>query len=444
MPSTEPKPQIVPLFFQPGRDDGFDRQLVILRELFGDVADFLPPVALGESLPAADAVVFPQLLGEGYRCLAAFKAITLPILIITSEFGTFSMWDWELMTYLREAGVPTLAPRSPAQARKMFSALRVRAELRGTKFLVYQDNPGEGQQAPIFKRFYWWESEAVQRMTDRFGIRIEKRSFKELGERSRSLPDADAVEARRSWGVPTEDLSDRALNSATKLYLAVKRDLDADRSIRAVGINCLNESHFCDSTPCLAWNRLHLEGGFIWGCEGDVISMLNQYILNKSLGAPAFMTNLYPFLMGDAALRHERMTAFPPVKGNPDDYILVAHCGYTGLIPQSYATEWNLKKKVLRIVDENAVAIDARIPEGPLTLAKIHSDFSTMTVAEGELEGYSQQPGTDCLTGGVVRVKDGKKLLSRLASHHFLLMHGHYGSDIGEIAPIFGLRIDEA
>jgi hypothetical protein len=100
--------------------------------------------------------------------------------------------------------------------------------------------------------------------------------------------------------------------------------------------------------------------------------MLTKYLLHKSLGMPIMMTNLYPFLMGQAALKHERIPHFPPVEGNPDDYILAAHCGYLGVVPPSFATEWKLRSKVLAIVDNNATAIDARLPEGAMTLAKLH------------------------------------------------------------------------
>ena len=65
-----------------------------------------------------------------------------------------------------------------------------------------------------------------------------------------------------------------------------------------------------------------------------------------------------------------------------------------------------------------------------------------MTVAEGDLEFYAQQPGSDCLNGGVIRVRDGQQLLKRLPSHHSLLMTGHHGADIAEIAPIFGLKLE--
>jgi hypothetical protein len=434
--------RLVPVYFDLGRDDAFDSQLVTLQGLLSDEVEWLVPHPLGASLPEAEAVIFPQLLGEGYRRLDDLKSIGLPILVVTSEFGTVSMWDWELIAYLREAGVFTIAPCSLAHLRVVISALRVRRELRQAKFLIYQDNPGEGQQASIFKRFYWWERECTQRMVQKFGITIEKRSFKELGARAKSIADFEAESAQRKWQVPTTDISARALGSASKLYLAIKQDLDSDPTIRAVGINCLNESHFSDTTPCLAWNQLYMEDGFIWGCEGDTVSMLTKYILHRSLGAPILMTNVYPFLLGGAVLKHERIERFPEVKGDPRDYLLVAHCGYMGVIPQRFATQWSLKKKVLGIVDDNATAIDARLPEGPITLAKIHPDFEKITVCEGQLEGYTQAPGSDCLNGGIIRVNDGPRFVNQLVSHHVLLMTGRQREAIEMIAPIFGLTVN--
>lgn len=436
------KIKLTPIYFDPGRDEGFDTQLKALRSLLSDGVEFLTPVALGEAIPACDAVVFPQFLGEGYRRLADFKALTLPILVITSEFGTLSMWDWELISYLRNEGVRTIAPYSLEQTRKIIAALGVKRELKKTKFLVYQDNPGEGQQAPIFKRFFWWENECTQRMVAKFGVTIEKRSYKELGARAKTLSDADADAAEKQRPTPVNGLSERARRAASKLYLAVKHDLDADPSIRAVGMNCLNESHFSDSTPCMAYNRLFSEGRYIWGCEGDTVSMLTKYVLYHSLGAPIMMTNLYPFLLGNAALKHERIEAFPKVKGDPKDYILVAHCGYMGVIPEEFATEWALKPKVLRIVDEHASAIDARIPTGAITLAKMSPSFDSITVAEGDLEGYAQYPGSDCQNGGIVHVANGHRLMSSLSSHHALLMNGHQFADLDTIAPIFGLNLN--
>ncbi len=437
------KARLVPLFFDPGRDADFDRQLDALRGLLADQAEILDPRPLGAPLPEADAVLFPQLLGVAYRQKEAFRAIQLPIVLVTSEFGTLSMWDWEIAEYLRSEGVTTIGPYNLGQTRRIVAALGVKRQLRQTKFLVYQDDPGEGFQAAIFKRFYWWEDECTQRMQQKFGVSIVKRSFRELGARARSLPDALADETWRGWDVPTDGLSDRARRSAAKLYLAVREDLDRDPAIGAAGINCLNESHFSDTTPCLAWNMLYRERGLIWGCEADTLAMLTKFALHKSLGVPVMMTNMYPFLLGNAALKHERIAAFPQVDAEPENHILVAHCGYMGVIPQPFATDWTLRKKVLAIVNDNAVAIDARLPAGDITLAKLMPSMDRLSMTEGQLTGYAQFPGSDCLNGGVIRARDGRKFMQRLGSHHYLLLVGQHGTDLEFVGRVFGLKVEE-
>ena len=415
----------------------------VLKGLLADHVEILEPVPLGGSLPEAEAVVFPQLLGEAYRRVEAFRAIGLPVLIVTSQFGTLSMWDWEIISYLASEGVGTIAPYDLEQTKKICSALRVRRELKHAKFLVYQDDPGEGFQASIFKRFYWWEDECTRRMSDKFGIAIVKKSFQELGAEAKKIPDNEAEEVWKAWQLPTGGISGQALRSAVKLYAAIRRELDQDETIRGVGINCLNESHFSDTTPCLAWNMLYQEKGLIWGCEADTMSMLSQYILHESLGVPIMMTNLYPFLLGDAALKHERIESFPEVVDEPENHVLVAHCGYLGVVPTSFATQWTLRKKVLAIVDQGATAIDARLPTGAITLAKLHPTLAKMTVAEGSLKGYVQYPGSDCLNGGVIKIRDGHRLMSSLSSHHYLLMTGHNLVDIQMLSRVFDLQVEE-
>jgi hypothetical protein len=435
------KPRLVPIYFDPGRDSGFDAQLDKLRGLLAQDADFLEPVPLGAKLPDCDATIFPQLLGEAYRRVPDFRSLTLPLLVITSEFGTLSMWDWELIAYLKSegAGSRIIAPYNIELTRVALRALAVKQQLRTSKFVVYQDNPGHGMQAPIFKRFYWWETECVQRILKKFGLTIEKRSFKKLGADAQRIPDDEARSALRLNRVP-HALSEKSLYAAIKLYLSIKRDIGNDPAVQGVGINCLNESAFSDCTPCLAWNLLYEERGLIWGCEADIMAMLTKLMLHRSLGAPVIMTNLYPFLMGQAALKHERIPAFPKVDGDPRDYILVAHCGYLGVVPQSFSTQWILRKKVLAIVNEDASSIDARLPEGPITLAKLHPDMNTVSVVEGELTGYTGYPDSDCLNGGVIRVPNGHRLMTQLASHHYLLVTGHHIAGIELLGTIFDLE----
>ncbi len=434
--------RLVPLFFPDTRDGDFDVQVANLRQLLQPVADILDPVALGAPLPAAEAVVFPQFLGEAFRRVKEFQAIQLPILVVTSEFGTVSMWDWEIANFLEAQGVETVRPYNLEQTLLICRMLGVKRALNESTFLVFQDNPGEGFQPSIFKRFYWWEDECTQRILEKFGVKIVKQSFQALGAQAKLIPDHEADAAWHTRQVPTAGLSTPAVRSAFKLYLAIRREMEHYANVGAVGINCLNESHYSDTTPCLAWNLLFEEQQLIWGCEADTVSMLTKYILHKSLDVPIMMTNLYPFLMGQAALKHERISDFPNVV-EPENCLLVAHCGYLGVVPQSFADEWTLRPKVLAIVDDNASAIDARLPTGDVTLAKLDASMDRMTVMEGALEQYVQYPGSDCLNGGMIRVPDGRRMMENLSSHHYLIMTGHNAADLGLLGKVFGLAIEQ-
>ena len=439
------KARLVPLALGPLDDPDLVAQTARLRELLADVAEIAEPLPLGSELPDADAALFPQLVGDAYRRVPEIRALPLPIVVLTSEFGTMAMWDWELISYLRGEGVATLAPYSLDAARTVCRALATKRQLREGRFLVFQDRPGEGGFQPgIFKRFYWWEDECAERMRGRFGLQLVKKSYAELAARAKAIPDAEARAEWERWRdrVPLGDVGDRATLGAVKLYRALRDEVDADGAVLAAGTNCLNESAFSDTTPCLAWNLLYQERDLIWGCEGDTVSMLTKLILHRSLRAPIMMTNLYPFLMGQAALKHERIPEFPAVDGPPEDYVLAAHCGYLGVVPQPFATEWKLRGKVLAIVDENATAIDARLPLGDLTLSKLDPDLETLVVVEGELTGYAGYPGSDCLNGAVIRVPSGHALMKRLPSHHSLLSTGHDRAGIELVAQVFGLRVE--
>ena len=438
--------KVTPLFFDKGRNDDFDIQLDLLKEILADYIEFLEEVPFGASLPPdTDAVLFPQILGDVYGQLADIKAIDVPILIVTTEFGTMAMWDWEVIKYLESEGVEVIAPYNMDQTKNLARALAIKRELKSSKFVVYQDEPAAGGFQPeIFKRFYWYMDECTQRMFTKYGVTLEERSFAKMGSEAKALPDTEAEKVWEEWGdrLPLGNVNVNQRNSALKIYVKLRDALEADSSIKGMGINCLNESQHSDTTPCLAWNMLYEQDQLIWGCEGDTITMLTKYLLHKSLDVPIMMTNMYPFLMGDAALKHERIPYFPEVKGNPDNYILAAHCGYFGVVPQSFATDWKVESKVLAIVDDNAIALDARLPEGPITLAKLHPTLETMSVIEGEIEKYTQYENSDCLNGAVIRVRDGHQLVSSLTSHHYLILTGHRLAEIRQIAKILNFDIE--
>ena len=438
--------KVVPLYFKKGRNEDFDTQLNLLKEILADYIEFVDEVAFGDSIPTkVDAVLFPQILGAAYDQLDDFKSVDVPILIITTEFGTMAMWDWEVIKYLQSEGVEVIAPYNMNQTKNLARALAVKRDLKSSKFLVFQDEPAVGGFQPeIFKRFYWYMNECTQRMFNKFGVTLEEQSFEKMGAEAKALPDEKAEKVWDVWGdrLPLGNVNTKQRNSALKVYLKLKETLEADPAIKGMGINCLNESHHSDTTPCLAWNMLYEEDRLIWGCEGDTLAIMTKYLLHKSLDVPIMMTNMYPFLMGDAALKHERIPYFPEVKGNPDNYILAAHCGYFGVVPQSFSTEWTLRNKVLAIVDDNSTAIDARFPEGPITLAKLHPTLETMSVIEGEIEKYTQYDDSDCLNGAVIRVSDGHQLVSSLTSHHYLILTGHCLAGIRQIAKVFDFEVE--
>jgi hypothetical protein len=437
------KARLVPIYFQSGKDEEYENHLRTLKQLLVEEAEILDPVQLGASLPDADAVVFPQLVGDAYKQIDEVKKLELPFLVLTSEFGTVAMWDWEIVSFFRSEGKSVFAPYNLELTKKICRSLALKRDMHDTKFLVFQDNPGEGMQASIFKRFYWWEQRCTQLIKDRFGIHIEKKSFKKLAEDAKNISDEEAEEVWKNWNLPTEGVSQRALNSAIKLYIAVKREVTSDESVKGAGMNCLNESFYSDTTPCLAWNMLFEERGLIWACEADTMVLTSKYLIQKSLDVPIMMSNIYPFLMGMAALKHEKIDKFPEID-EPENHLLVAHCGFLGVVPTSFSTEWTLRPKVLAIVDDNATAIDARLPEGDITLAKLDPMLKKLLVVEGTLEGYAQYPGSDCRNCAVVRVENGHRLMSKLPSHHELLITGHRKVELGLMAQVFGLEIDEA
>lgn len=134
---SPPKAQLVPIYLGAAAEPEFLAQVNRLRDLLGDVATLLPPQALGTVAPDADAALFPELTGDVYRRKAELMKLTAPVLVLTSEFGTMAMWDWELISYLREEGVRLLAPYSLAGALTACRALATRRELRHGKFVVY-------------------------------------------------------------------------------------------------------------------------------------------------------------------------------------------------------------------------------------------------------------------------------------------------------------------
>jgi len=309
---------------------------------------------------------------------------------------------------------------------------------------MFQDDPGEGMQANIFKRFYWWEQECTNTMEQAFGLKIIYKSYKELCAKAHAIDDSTAREVCRDWNIPQEGVTEENYLKAVKIYIAVKDVIEELGGIDGVGANCLNESFHSETTPCLAWNMLFERDNILWVCEGDTLSLVSKYIFRAILQQPIMMTNVYPFLMGMAALKHEKIDSFPDIP-NADNHALCAHCAYFGLAPQSFCEKWVLRPAVLEIVNENAVAVDCQLPLGPITLAKLFPDMKKLTLIECELVDYAQYPGSDCRNGALLRYvnNNGHEIMEALSSHHALLIQGNHIPAMLQAARVFGFDVQK-
>jgi len=424
----------------------FVSQLINLRNMYADEAEFLEPVIAGEQISdSADAVVFIQLIGTAFGAKRELSRIDIPVIVITSQFGTVEMWDWEIVSFLREeTDLTVFSPYNTDLARVIMRALAAKRDMRaGMRFLMFQDSPGEGVQSGIFKRFYWWEKECTDLAENTFGIKIEYRSYKELNKNAQMISDERADKESSDWNIPCQDVPDEHFRKAVKLYIAIK-DVIADiGEVHGVGANCLNESFNSETTPCLAWNILFERDNILWVCEGDTVTLISKFIIYSALRQPLMMTNIYPFLVGMAALKHEKIDKFPDVK-NSDDCALGVHCAYFGMAPQSFCSRWVLRPKVLEIVEKDSLIVDCEFQPGPITLAKIHPNMKKMIIIESIIEEYVQYPGSDCRNGALIRFKNnnGHQVMQTLCSHHALIVKGDCVPQLRLLAQIYGFETE--
>ena len=443
------KAKILPLQFKSVSDAEFERIMKALRDIYGNEAEFLPKQPAGSAIPAeADAVLFPVMWVEAYTEIdQLLKTIHVPVLVITTTFGVSLMFDWESVAYMKSKGLKVFNPHSIDLAKTIFRALALKRDMKHQKLLVFHDTPGDGTWIPEqFKIFYWWNEECQNSMKDKFGITIVHKSMKALGERAAAISDDAALEELKRWKFDDQVPYKKPVLGAIRLFMALRDEVDEEGDVIGCGVNCLNESYFIDTTPCLAWSLLYQDRGVMWVCESDTSSLMTQCLFGYTIDSSIFTTNIYPFLSGMPALSHEKIQSFPDVP-DPDDHALLVHCGYLGCIPQTMATRWTLRPPVLGwhswdMVGDNAVAVDAEVEKGDITLVKLHGTFDKVFVEKAVLEEYVKYPGSDCRNGGLIRVADGYDMMERICSHHAIVLTGKRSNQIKAISEIFDIEMD--
>jgi hypothetical protein len=120
------KAKLVPIYFRSASDPDFSSQLQRLHEHLADDAEILAPALLGSQLPDTDAVIFPEMLGQAYREVEKITNLPQPLMVVTSEFGTVSMWDWEINSYLTAKGIGVIGPTSLEKTKQVCRAFAER------------------------------------------------------------------------------------------------------------------------------------------------------------------------------------------------------------------------------------------------------------------------------------------------------------------------------
>lgn len=128
--------------------------------------------------------------------------------------------------------------------------------------------------------------------------------------RAAQFSDAQAQELWNQRPVSIQEVPQESILKVVELYLAIRELILEIGGVCAAGANCLNESFYSATTPCLVWNWLFEYDHIIWVCEGDTVTLISKFILYFALKTP-MMTNIYPFLAGVAALKHEKFSVFP-------------------------------------------------------------------------------------------------------------------------------------
>jgi hypothetical protein len=66
----------------------------------------------------------------------------------------------------------------------------------------------------------------------------------------------------------------------------------------------------------------------------------------------------------------------------------------------------------------------------------------TLVVTPAVLSSYVQYQNSDCLNGGVLRIRDGYRFVERLPSHHAVLAPGALSRRIEVMASVLGLTVE--
>lgn len=239
------------------------------------------------------------------------------------------------------------------------------------------------------------------------------------------VPIAEVVEAfaaadRREVAAIRDDLAAGAdavvepspadLDAAAAVTVALRSVVRRHR-LDACAVRCFDLVTWRRTSGCVALSAL-LDDGVVAGCEGDVPATLTMLVLQTMTGRPAFVAN-------------------PQDADRAANTLALAHC----TIARSLVARYTLRS---HFESGYGVAIQGRLEEGPVTVARIGgTSLAELFAADGEITGNGERPRR-CRTQVDVRLAVSvAELLERPLGNHLVLARGHWAAELHDYHELF-------
>ena len=348
------KARLLPVYFDPGRDAGFDAQLEALKRLArrrGGVPR--RPSRSGAAargrrggVPAASRRGVPARWRISRRIRAPDPDPHLGVRH-RCRCGT-----GRSSSYLRAEGVETIAPYDArADARRCAARSRVEAaSCAGNSSSSTRTTPAKARRPASSSASTGGRTNASDRMSARSASRSCEKSFARAGRRRRRTSATPTRGSSRASAACRRTTASRARRSSAHSSSTSRSSARprADPASSPAGINCLNESHFSDTTPCLAWACSSRSAGSMWGCEADIALDADHGAAPPLAGRADHDDQPLPVPDGPGGAQaradrrlSRRSRASPRTTSSSRTAATSASCR------SRFATEWTLRPKVL-------------------------------------------------------------------------------------------------
>jgi L-fucose isomerase-like protein len=357
-----------------------------LSEAFGDdiVIDKKEAIEPGE-LP----LFFIASGGTEEVFLRRYSHTTGPVYLLTMEKRNSLAASMEILSYLRERGIPGQILHGSVE--ELASQLHLICRTHSVKQKL------QGLRLGVTEPSGWLIASKVDRdlLKRTSGIEMIDLSMEELCEEidKKEYPQDALTQDLASKQVPSLELE-----KALHVYGGVKR-IAQKHNLHGISIKCFDLLEPYKTSGCLALALLNAQGIHA-ACEGDERSLLSMAVLAELTGEPIFMCN-------PARLHQETRD------------IVLAHCVLPLNMPQKYTLMTHYESGI-------GLAISADLSKERYTLFKMKENFQDYVAMEGTL---TQNLHEDDMCRTQIRLRMDEPLdyfLKRPIANHHMVVRGEH------------------